>query len=463
MFLFIYTEWQSKLVGLVGHLYLEGIVLLGLMLLTLFSKYRRSTLLSFSLTLTTLIAVGIGSWTVSQQNLLDGVIKIGSLYQKFVLLGAIANILVTLLNKDKEQEPEFYIAVLSSQLAVQVLGMSRHLLVSFIGFELLSIAGYMLVSGQGRKHLSSESALKFIVYGAFSSAVMVYGLSLMYGKTQTLFLGTKWEGGEWELISQGLIWAGLLFKLHVVPFHVWAPDIYQGTRAPAAQWLSTTSKLGAVAFFIAFYEHGMPSNAQALLILLTSLTLFIANLGILRQQYLYRMVAYSSVSHSGFLLLPLLLLPTTQALNAALYYLWAQIVLSALFLFALDKLEPLNGNPLLEHLQGIGKVKMFEAISISGGLAGLIGLPPTIGFFAKLFALMPLWKAYQTSGDNILLIAMISFVLATILALAAYSRIWIMIFLREPAPNLDLKTPLTITDRVLLIVLLGLSVVPFFF
>src|SRR4051794_27883948 len=293
-------------------------------------------------------------------------------------------------------EGEYFFLLLSSILGMVVMASSRDLISIFIALETLSIPAYMLASWRKRDDRSNEAGLKYYLMGVFATAIMLYGMSLLFGVSGSTVLAdigayTATHGTQ-PIITLGIVFClvGFAFKISAVPFHTWAPDTYQGAPTPITAFLSVASKAaGFVAIlslvFIGFF--GQSDVWQPMFWVLAVLTMTIGNLTALRQTNVVRLFAYSSVAQAGYMLAPLAvagdLAEAKTALSAITVY---QLIYAAMNLGAFAviitvarktrsaEIESFNG--LFEYAPGLTVVMTFF-------LFALAGIPPLAGWFAK--------------------------------------------------------------------------------
>jgi len=300
---------------------------------------------------------------------------------------------------------EFYALALFAAAGMALLGMATDLLVAFVSIEVMSLSIYALAAWMRRGQKPAEAAFKYFILGAFSSALLLYGVALVYGATQSTLLSRVAQGGSTPLLVAGLtfVTAGLAFKVAAVPFHMWTPDVYEGAPTPVTAFMAAGVKAAAFALLartmIAAYQGtaAMPGQGFAgLLLVLAVLTMVVGNLLAVPQQSVKRMLAYSSIAHAGYLLVGVVAaraaLAREQALSGILFYL-ASYTVSAIGAFAvIGALERRGRTPAdepgdacdLERLAGLGRRQPLLAFAMAVFMFSLAGVPPTAGFVAKL-------------------------------------------------------------------------------
>lgn len=329
---------------------------------------------------------------------------------------------------------EYYFLLLSSVFGLMLVGSAADFLTLFIGIETLSIALYILCGYMKKWELSHEAAAKYFLMGAIASALLLYGIALIYGavgNTNISKLLQEYKAIDSETTAAlffsgiALVTLGFCFKAAIFPFSNWAPDVYDGAPTPVTAFMAVGTKAGAFAAFIRVFADGIPgfhSYWNETIAVLAAVTLVYANLLALRQVQLRRFFAYSGISHAGFLLLPLVA-NTPDAVPALLFYL-VVYAFSTLGAFAvLSFLDDKKEGVLFSDLTGLFKRSPFLASVFSLCLLTLAGIPPTAGFFAKLY----LFKVTFEAGYYGLVVVALA---TTILSAYYYLRI-IAIMLRN--------------------------------
>ena len=300
---------------------------------------------------------------------------------------------------------EFYMFALFTLGGQVVMITGNNFLTLYLGLELLSLASYTLVALRRRSNVSSESAMKYFILGALASGLLLYGMSMMYGATGSLELGEVFRQINTGNINKtilvfGVVFlvAGLAFKLGVAPFHMWVPDVYQGSPTAVTLLIAGAPKLAAFAMTLRILVEGMLPLAfdwQNMLIVLAVVSLAVGNITGVVQTNFKRLLGYSTVSHMGFLLLGLLSgvssgKPdlTAQAYSASMFYA-VTYVLTTLGAFGIILLLSRKGYEAEEiaDLKGLSKKSPWFGLLTLFMMMSLAGLPPTVGFYAKLSVL----------------------------------------------------------------------------
>lgn len=316
---------------------------------------------------------------------------------------------------------EYYSLLLLSTTGAMLMVASRNLIVLFLGLEVLSLPLYILAAIARRSTRSQEAGLKYLLLGAFATAFFVYGVALVYGAAGTLDLRALAAAGPSPLLGGGLalLTIGLGFEAALVPFHGWAPDVYEGAPLPAVAFMSVAAKVGAFGGLIRVFPQGLPHAAAAWTPMLQALaiaTMVLGNLAALPQTNLKRLLAYSSVAHAGYLLIGVAA-GGPAGTGAVLFYL---AVYGAMNLGAFGVLVLLDRRGMeadqLEDLAGLSGRAPWAAWTLALCLVSLAGFPPTGGFIAKLYLFGAALGAGQTA------VAVVA-VLTSVVSVSYYMRV----------------------------------------
>jgi NADH-quinone oxidoreductase subunit N len=303
---------------------------------------------------------------------------------------------------------EYYLLVLFATLGMQVMISSNHFLTLYLGLEMLSLAIYALVALDRESARATEAAMKYFVLGALASGLLLYGMSMIYGATGTLEISAiarklSDPTTNMEVLRFGLVFlvAGLAFKIGVVPFHMWIPDVYHGAATPITLLIGSAPKLAGFAMAIRLLVDGLPALAsewQQMLMLLAVLSIALGNIVAIAQTNMKRMLAYSTISHMGFMLLGLVSgvielhasgdIHLSYAFGSAMFYTIAYVLMSAaafgtLLLMSRAGVEADE----LEDLKGLNRRSPWFAAVLMMVMFSMAGIPFFVGFFAKLAVL----------------------------------------------------------------------------
>ncbi|NIM58823.1 MAG: NADH-quinone oxidoreductase subunit NuoN [Candidatus Aminicenantes bacterium] len=335
---------------------------------------------------------------------------------------------------------EFYALLLLALSGVAIMLSSIDLLIIFLGLEVLSICSYALAGLKRKDEKSSEAAIKYFLLGSFATAFLVYGLALLYGSSHSTsissiinFFITESELSIMALIGLALVIIGFGFKIAVVPFHMWTPDVYQGAPTPITAFFSVVPKaVGFIVFlrlFVPYWKNAL--NTQAIfwiLWVICVLTMVVGNLVALRQTNLKRILAYSSIAHAGYLLIAVL----AQDNSSLVFYLTVYLFMNIGAFAAVIALSRKGKEYLeLEDYAGVGFKYPWIGVTFSIFLLSLAGFPPTGGFLAKFYV-------FSTAVREGLLPLVIIGVLASLISVFYYLRIIVYMYMREPAREIEI-------------------------
>lgn len=340
--------------------------------------------------------------------------------------------------EEREENPrEYYILIFLSTLGAAILTISRHFMSFFIGLELLSISLYALIAYLRTRNNAIEAGVKYLVLAALTSAFLLFGMALIYMETGSMDfaviaqrLSAAGKSSALFLTGFGVMMVAVGFKLALVPFHLWAADVYQGAPSPVASFIATVSKVGVFAVFLRFSQELHLQNNNGVMMLISAvaiLSMISGNILALRQQNLKRLLAYSSIAHFGYLLVAYLPGNNT-GVEAAVFYLiaYAITILAAFGIIIL--LSPTDKDAdSLSLYRGLFWEKPFMAIVLTVALLSLAGIPLTAGFIGKFYVL--------TAGvQQRAWLPVIVLVITSVIGLYYYLRIISTLFADSPVP-----------------------------
>ncbi|GJL75820.1 NADH-quinone oxidoreductase subunit NuoN [Nitrosomonas sp.] len=298
---------------------------------------------------------------------------------------------------------EFFSLILFATLGMMVMISASHFLTLYIGLELLSLSLYVLVALKRDSIVATEAAMKFFVLGALASGFLLYGMSMVYGATGSLHINNVSEAirngvGNHEVLVVGLVFivAGIGFKLSAVPFHMWAPDVYQGAPTAITLFIGSAPKFAAFAFVMRLLIEGMGemvADWQGMLVILAVLSMAVGNIAAIAQTNIKRMLAYSTISHMGFLILGFIS-ADWNGYSSSLFYV-ITYVLMTLGIFAMIMMLSRNGFEAenISDFKGLSKRNGWYAFMTMLIMFSLAGIPPMVGFYAKLAVLQAVVNA----------------------------------------------------------------------
>nr|MBP6386949.1 NADH-quinone oxidoreductase subunit N [Pseudarcicella sp.] len=341
-------------------------------------------------------------------------------------------------------------------LGLYLLTMSVNLMMVYLSLEIVSIASYIFTLFEKDKK-ASEGAIKYILFGAVASAIMLYGMSLLYGITGSLvYISPEFSRGLAAVkpvvstIAIILSLAGFLFKLSLAPFHIWTPDVYQTAPTPIVSFFSIAPKIGVFLVLMRFVES-INIDIQYILIFIAIATITVGNFSAIWQQNTKRLLAYSSIAHAGFMLVGII--ASSKAGSEAMFfyittYLFANFAAFYLIDLAESNSSEKNDFSSIELLKGLGLKNPFYGITMVFVMISLAGLPPTIGFIAKLNIFSSLWETAQRSNQTALTTLFIFGLMNTAVALFYYLKIPYYLFFKKA--NSDSTFKLSLGQKIVL-------------
>ena len=370
----------------------------------------------------------------------------------FLALMDLAALVAIFLSRDGDvrgqRGGEFYALALFALIGMHIMAAGRDLLVVFLGLEILALPLYILVAFDRTARDGMEGAVKYFLLGSFSSALFLLGLAFYYGATGTTGLGAASRA----LSSPALLFAGLAlvtvgvgFKIAAVPFHMWAPDAYEGAPVPVAAYISVAPKIAAFAVLVRIgldvTGPGSDSLTQAVLVMSVA-SMIVGNLAALRQAGFVRMLAYSGIAQAGYMLIGLLALPG-EGRAALSFYLLVYIFMNlGAFAAAVALCRREGGRLQIEDLSGLAARQPLFAFAVAVFMVSLAGLPPTGGFFAKFY----LFKAGIEAGYlPVVLVAIVM----TVVSLFYYLRVVVAMYMRDDAGCLEIRAGLPLLAGVI--------------
>ena len=377
---------------------------------------------------------------------LDGITR----YATAVLLAS--GVLATLMiaqgdgpeGEPDDSPPEVYPLLVFALLGMVLLAAASDLLVVFIALEILSLSLYVL-AGETRRTAAQEAAMKYFLLGAFSSAFLLYGIALCYGATGTTNLlgiarasADPTSDGTLLLAGVGLLAVGFFFKVSAVPFHMWTPDVYQGTPTPVTAFMAAATKVAAFSVFLRVFSGalgGLVVSWRPVIAAVAAVTMLVGAALAVVQTDLKRMLAYSSISHAGYLLIGVAAAATVPAgVSASLFYLlvYAFMVMGAFMVVQyVSRLGPPDDDAVrerssLDDYRGLARRHPWAAGLLAVFMLSLTGIPPLSGFWAKYYVFL---SGVQAGLTWLVVVAVISSVISAFF----YLRVLVVAYLQEPA------------------------------
>ncbi|OFZ28821.1 MAG: NADH-quinone oxidoreductase subunit N [Bdellovibrionales bacterium RIFCSPHIGHO2_01_FULL_40_29] len=416
---------------------------------------------------------GSGKTAFNGQLVFDGLTQ----WMGLIAVGAAAGGLILMYENPAtrgNQLSELIFLAMNSIVGMLILVSAVDLLIIFIGLELMSLSLYLMIAMSHEQKISKEAAIKYFVLGSFASAIFLYGISFIFGTAGTVNLLDLMENAaslmgtnKLFLFGMAFIVIGFCFKVSIVPFHAWTPDVYQGSPTPLSSFMATAVKTASFAAFLRVIATKPLLGSQNLfdvLQWLAVITMTVGNVAALVQSNVKRTLAYSSISHSGYLLVGLITAGVSQnsafGAGSVVFYLIAYGLMttgSFAIISMIEKNE--NSTVQMENLAGFAKKQPLLAFCLTVFLLSLAGLPPTLGFFGKLYL-------FSSAVNEGLVWLALWGVINSVLSVYYYLRPIVMMYMREGecdvADDRSYATVVMVVVSALLILVLGLASGPLF-
>jgi NADH-quinone oxidoreductase subunit N len=431
------------------YLAAECTLVIGFVLAILIDLFSKRGYLVFAISMLTILVSGaflIYQLSIFNHDLLlfngmFGLTKTAIYFKLLVLFAAILSLVFFYQDQRLKQHPkginDFVSIFLASILGMFLLISSANLMMLYLAIEMISLSSYLMVSYNAYQNKQAEGAIKYALFGAVASAMMLYGISLIYGFTGTLNLygndlinGLVQIGFAPTALALILVLAGIGFKLSFVPFHFWTPDAYEVVPTSVTSFLASVPKIAVFGMLFYILPHfqliGQGLFSQVILVVSAS-SMILGNTIAIFQNDAKRMMAYSSVGHTGFILM-LFLLPQTMILNALVFYLLTYTLMNAGTFAALCYLDNKFGASTISDFKGLGKKAPFIGVILIVLMVSLTGLPPTAGFIAKFLVFSSLIQ--MASAHVSIAILLVIAALTTVISLFYYLKIPLNFFLK---------------------------------
>lgn len=407
----------------------------------------------------------------STKNNLLSIDNLSTYFKGIILLSSFFVVLFSIFSSEvkscKDRHGEYYSLLIGMMIGMFFLVSSNDLILIYLSMELLSLSSYVLAGFVKNSIRNSEASLKYVIYGSVSSGIMLFGISLLYGLTGTTnlnelntILRIASSIDMTFILSIFMILAGFGFKISVVPFHFWTPDVYEGAPITITAYLSVASKAAGFAVLIRFIKavffSGISQGGywnlltyfdwQSVLVLISIVTMTLGNFSALWQDNLKRMLAYSSIAHAGYILLGVAVL-SDQGLTAVLFYFAVYMFMNLGAFLIVMLIANKIGSENIDDYKGLGYSIPFLGTALAIFLVSLTGLPPTAGFIAKLYLFIALVDA------KMIVVAIIA-LLNTVVSLYYYIRVLKNMYLvrdLSKSVHIELK-PLSFITILLLVI-----------
>ena len=389
-----------------------------------------------------LVALGlaIATWTTTDSALpiYHSMMKFDNFAVAFSTITIVSTLLILLLSKEyferiSSHVAEYYAIILFSLAGIIVMVSYYNLTMLFVGIEIMSVSLYILAGIKKNDFASNEASLKYFLMGAFSTGFLLFGIALIYGASGSFSLEAihNWVVAQTKIDPMFytgilLIIVGLCFKVGAAPFHFWTPDVYEGSPTLITAFMSTVAKTAAFAAFLRLFatcfgplsDFWMPT-----LLIITIVTLFVGNITALFQHSFKRMLAYSSISHAGYLLFAIVALGSGSA-NSVFIYSTAYSIASIIAFGALILVHQQSGTDNFEAFNGLAKKNPFLALVLTIAMLSLAGIPLTAGFIGKFFMFSGALSQYHTT---LVLLAVVN----AIISIFYYFKVIIAMYFRD--------------------------------
>ena len=388
---------------------------------------------------------------------IEGMYQVDKVALFFKALALLAGVFVTAIAPKYMEKigfySEFFVFVVFTVLGMMVLVSANDFLTLYLGLELMTITFIILASYKRDSAAGAEAGIKYLILAGVSSAVLLYGLSLFYGLTGTLNIADiallVKNNGVTPAFVLGMVFvlAGFAFKISAVPFHMWAPDVYQGAPTPVTAFLATGSKAASFAIFLRFFYLAFPGIREhwvGLLATLAALTIVVGNLVAIPQTNLKRMLAYSSIAQAGYILVGFLAVGFA-GIKAIMFYLAIYLLATIGAFTVVTVFENVTGKEEISDFAGLSQRSPIMAAVLVVSLLSMAGIPPLAGFVGKFYLLYPIIKSWSWLALLVLVMSMVS--------VYYYLRVILVVYRDEPAD----KTPIIISNSIYFTLLITMA------
>lgn len=382
----------------------------------------------------------MAQWNIAPRTIMRGMFAVDNFsvfFQwLFLIIGAVCAFLSMKFNeRESINRGEYYALLLFACCGMSMMAGSTDLILTFLGIEILSIATYILAGFKRNDARSNESSLKYFLLGSFATAILLYGIALIYGSTGSTNYHMIRELALLRgntpitmLIGLGLLLVGFGFKVALVPFHSWAPDVYEGAPTPVTAFMAVGPKAAGFAALMRVLFQAFPfllQDCSSLLWILSALTMVLGNVVAVLQTNVKRMLAYSAIAHAGYILVGIVA-NSKAGFNAILFYI---VIYTVMNLLAFSVILSFSGKGdsrvHLEHFSGLARKAPFAAGALSLALISLAGIPLTGGFIGKFYL-------FSAAVDRGFIGLAIIGVLSSVVSVFYYFRIMIYMYMKEP-------------------------------
>lgn len=394
------------------------------------------------------LVLAVMEWNSGASAIYSGMMLFDNFAVAFSSLTIVSTLLILLLSKTyfekiSENVAEYYTIILFALVGIIVMVSYHNLTMLFVGLEIMSVSLYILAGIKKRDFASNEAALKYFLMGAFSTGFLLFGIALIYGSSHSFDLGliaqyvTSHPTGIDPMFYVGIVLmiVGLSFKIGAAPFHFWTPDVYEGSPTLITAFMSTVVKTAGFAAFLRLFAMCFAPLADfwmPTLLVITILTLFIGNITALYQSNFKRMLAFSSISHAGYMLFAIVALGSTS-INSVFVYAAAYSLASIIAFAVLILVKEQTGGESFDSFNGMGKRNPFLAFVLTVAMLSLAGIPLTAGFIGKFFMFSTALQQYHTW---LIVLAIIN----AMIGIFYYFRVIVAMYFKD-AEGKELTTP----------------------
>ncbi|MEJ6981669.1 NADH-quinone oxidoreductase subunit N [Pedobacter sp. P351] len=389
------------------------------------------------------LTVNHWDWANNVRTIFNGMLLFNNFAVAFSAIAIASTILILLLSKDyferiSSNVAEYYTIILFSLVGIIIIVSYHNLSMLFIGIEIMSVSLYILTGIKKRDFASNEAALKYFLMGAFSTGFLLFGITLLYGASGSFDLSEirQYVASSNSEISP-IFYAGILltivglcFKAGAAPFHFWTPDVYEGAPTLITAFMSTVVKTAVFAAFLRLFYMCMAPLQDfwtPVLVVLASLSLLIGNVTAVYQQHFKRMLAFSSISHVGYMLFALIAINSSSD-NAVFVYAAAYTIASIIAFAALMVVQRQVGNDSFDSFNGLAKKNPLLAITLTVAMLSLAGIPLTAGFIGKFMMFTGVLSKYHTY-------LVVFAVLNAIVGIFYYLRVVVAMYFKDAERN----------------------------
>ncbi|MFA9407364.1 MAG: NADH-quinone oxidoreductase subunit N [Candidatus Dadabacteria bacterium] len=400
----------------------------------------------------------------------SGALSLDQFAAYFNVIFLIGAFLAVILSKDylsniSKYSNEFYALILFSTSGMMILSSAQEFMTLFLGFEIMSISVYILSAFNRKSVRSTEAGIKYLILGGFSSAILLYGIALLYGASGSVYLSeivSKFDpSNPLFLAGSALVLVGFIFKIGAFPFHQWVPDVYEGAPMPVTAFMSVGVKAAAFAILLRVIFEGFSEiqlSIMPVLWIVAVFTMVVGNIAAIAQKSIKRMLAYSSIAHAGYALVGVVAAygGDELAVSSVIYYLFAYMFMN---MGAFGVLAYLSRDgkecETFEDISGLWKKRPYLALALGVFMFSLAGIPPTIGFFAKYRIFL---SAVQADFYWLAVIG----ILSSVVSAYYYLRVLVYVYMKEETTTFpSFKMASSIVLIILCLGTLILGVFPF--